>query len=93
VGRVPGEVANELRRQGLSRGQAMLIVHVDPDLFHRTEQIRRGWESKTYHMREQDCITFLQDVATSLGKLKVPDRRGKDLPVEYVRRLVEQQPK
>jgi hypothetical protein len=86
VGPVPGAIVDEAARNGLSRGEAQLIVRVDRVDYRKAEDIRRRWVDRTYQLTESDCITFSGEVAAAIG-LKVPDRERTILPVDYVRRL------
>ncbi len=88
VGPVPGTIVDETKKHGLTRGEPMLIVRVDPAQYRKTEEIRRRWEKKTYQMTRTDCISFAREVAGALD-LDLPDRKTTDLPIEFIKRLAE----
>ena len=45
-----------------------------------------------YSLGERDCITFMTQVIQTIGgtTLKVPPRKASDLPLSYLRRLIEE---
>jgi hypothetical protein len=91
LGPVPGKIADEFREgRGLGgSGACRIILRVDPKQFEKVESVHRRWsEKKDYRVLQSDCVTFVGEVAATLG-LKVPDRSQAKLPTTFVERLRE----
>lgn len=88
--KVPGVLADEFVRGTLAPTLVRLILKVNKSDYEAVEAVRRNWASRTsFQLIEQDCVTFVMDVARAL-KLRIPDRSGFDnIPWNYVRRLAE----
>jgi hypothetical protein len=88
--KVPGLLADEFVRGTLAPTLVRLILKVNRSDFDAVEAVRRTWASRTnFQLIEQDCVTFVMDVARAL-KLRVPDRSGLDnIPWKYLGKLAE----
>lgn len=88
--KVPGVMADEFLRGTMAPTLVRLILKVNKSDFDVVEAVRRSWASRTdFQLIEQDCVTFVMDVARAL-KLRTPDRAGfNNIPWNYVRKLAD----
>lgn len=76
-----------------------LVTLVDKKVFDKAWSIAHPFASvpgletlvwtSDYRLAENDCMTFMTDVAKSLPSVKVPARGAAELPRPYLRRLIE----
>jgi hypothetical protein len=88
LGRVPGKLYDEyLKPRGVPSDAARLIVKMDEKQYKKAEAVRQKWDAKTdYKLLEQDCVSFVTEVAKSLD-LKVPSGVAAKHPQVFVREL------
>lgn len=76
-----------------------LVVHVDKAVFDQAWGLAYPLASipaladlqlmAAYKLSANDCLTFMSKVAVALKGVKVPARGTTELPLDYVRRLIE----
>lgn len=82
-----------------SINEKCLVVHVDKAVFDKAWALSHPLASipaladlrltAAYTLSENDCMTFMSKVATSLKGVNVPARGATELPLAYVRRLID----
>lgn len=82
-----------------SINEECLVVHVDKAVFDQAWSLAHPLASipaladlrlmAAYTLSSNDCMTFMTNVATSLKGVKVPARGATELPLAYVRRLID----
>ncbi len=99
LGPVPGHLAEELYT---STKEQCLVAKVDKEAFEKAMDLTRDPLSKlgiltstdevriAYSLGAQDCMTFMTTVARTIGSIKIPPRLETDLPLAYLRKLIEQ---
>lgn len=88
LGEVPGKIVDEFQGGGVRSASDQLIVCVGEEAFRKADAIRKKWVGKKYSVAENDCVSFVQEVALSLG-LNTPDRNLDTLkPQDFISALI-----
>jgi hypothetical protein len=99
LGSVPGHLAEEVYT---STKEQCLVAKVNKEAFNKAMDLTRDPLSKlgvltstdevriAYSLGAQDCMTFMTAVARTIGGVKIPPRLETDLPLPYLRKLIEQ---
>lgn len=82
-----------------SVNEACLVVKVDKKVFEAAWNLAHPLAiipaladlrfTAAYTLGEHDCMTFMSDVAASLKGVTVPTRMALELPLPYIRRMIE----
>lgn len=84
LGPVPGRILDD----SLTGASERLIVRVNSGAFKKVDQIREKWSKRgTYKLLEQDCVSFVEEVAQVL-ELKTPPRAEAKFPVTFIAKLL-----
>lgn len=88
--KVPGEIANEFYKGSLGKELVRLVVQVDKVDYERSLKLKDTWESRSdYQLIENDCISFVNEIAKSLG-LKIPSRDTTDRPWGFLEKYLKE---
>lgn len=82
-----------------SLNEQCLVAHVDKSVFDQAWGLAHPlatipgladlrWTG-AYTLAQNDCLTFMSKVADSLKGVKVPERGATELPLAYLRRLID----
>ena len=71
-GEVPGEIVDEFKEK-TPKDQGFTIL-VSKEEYEKVLEIKKQWSQKNYRLTLNDCITFVEEVARSIDRLKVPRR-------------------
>jgi hypothetical protein len=83
---VPGELLDEYLKGGVGSNDVRLSLRVSDTQYAAADAVLAVWKTKDiYKLREQDCVTFVAEVAASIA-LGVPDRGTwkSKLPASFV---------
>jgi len=84
IGSVPGQIRNDFQTQK----DIGLTVEVSKSEYEGALKIKQKWESASYKLTVQDCVSFTMEVAQSLnGKINLPKRSTFDRPHSYIEEL------
>ena len=83
IGEVTGAIKDDIQKQR----DIGLTVEVSKAEYLNALQIKEKWNTKPYELTTKDCISFVQEVASSISKLCVPTRLIYDFPHDYIEDL------
>ena len=96
IGKAPGTVMESPKDRDLNLSVHRLDLVIGKAQHGRVTKVIDEWtkkakEGNVYKAGDQDCVTFTRAVAEALhdSGLATLDRKTNELPVEYLRRLVE----
>lgn len=92
---VPGNIVDEYARDlenatgNMQAEMSRFILKVDEEEYNLVEISRKTWASRNdYKLLENDCVTFVMEVASRLG-LTIPDRSEGIVPWKYLAKLAD----
>lgn len=87
IGAVPGYLKDDFLRNV----DYVLSVEVGKDDYDRVKSTINKWKNKNYELLENDCLSFVIEVANILsGKITIPQRQGfENFPAKYLKNLID----
>ncbi len=86
IGQVPGEIKDDF----LNNAEVKLIKSVTKQQYEAALEVLKAWKNKDYELLKSDCVSFVIEVANTIG-LNIPERSGLDnFPWRYVEKLKDQ---
>lgn len=92
-GDVPGEVRNEAYKKSKDKVvnyTARLVIQLTKDDYERSKFVRNRWKSEfqNYNLAKRNCVSFVKEVADSLGVATPSVSSLPDTPLEFMTKTI-----